>query len=47
MADWTAAEGPIDLAKVDRTVKKEPEYGEKPRYCLLALGRRPTRGSGW
>jgi hypothetical protein len=29
-----------DLAKVDRTIKKEPAYNsKKPRYCLLAFGR--------
>jgi hypothetical protein len=27
-----------DLAKVDRTIKKEPAYHSKPRYCLLVFG---------
>ena len=27
-----------DLAKVDRTIKKEPAYTGKPRYCLLVFG---------
>jgi hypothetical protein len=27
-----------DLAKVDRTIKKEPVYRGKPRYCLLVFG---------
>jgi len=33
----TPAEAP-ELSKVDRTVKKEPTYKGKPRYCLLAFG---------
>ena len=27
-----------DLAKVDRTIKKEPSYLGKPKYCLLVFG---------
>jgi hypothetical protein len=27
-----------DLSKVDRTIKKEPAYNGKPRYCLLVFG---------
>ncbi len=27
-----------DLAKVDRTLRKEPAYRGKPRYCLLVFG---------
>jgi hypothetical protein len=27
-----------DLAKIDRTIKKEPAYRTKPRYCLLVFG---------
>src|SRR5260370_39867195 len=27
-----------DLAKVDRTIKKEPAYQAKPKYCLLVFG---------
>ena len=27
-----------DLAKVDRTIKKEPSYKGKPKYCLLVFG---------
>src|SRR5262245_56416903 len=26
-----------DLARIDRTIKKEPAYKAKPRYCLVAL----------
>src|SRR5215203_5520050 len=36
-----AACGPAcaaDLAKVDRTIKKEPKYTGQPRYCLLVFG---------
>jgi hypothetical protein len=28
----------VDLSKVDRTIKKEPAYKGKPRYCLLVFG---------
>jgi hypothetical protein len=27
-----------DLHKVDRTIKKEPRYASKPKYCLLVFG---------
>jgi hypothetical protein len=27
-----------DLSKIDRTIKKEPVYKNKPRYCLLVFG---------
>jgi hypothetical protein len=27
-----------DLSEIDRTVKKEPAYKMKPRYCLLVFG---------
>jgi hypothetical protein len=27
-----------DLAKIDRTIKKEPAYKNKPKYCLLVFG---------
>jgi hypothetical protein len=36
-----AAGGPAcaaDLAKIDRTIKKEPKYAGQPRYCLLVFG---------
>jgi hypothetical protein len=29
-----------DLAKVDRTIAKEPAYQAAPRYCLIAFGPR-------
>jgi hypothetical protein len=35
---WAAPAGGADLAKVDRTIGKEPRYKSKPRYCLLAFG---------
>jgi hypothetical protein len=30
---WTA-----DLARIDRTIKKEPKYAGQPGYCLLVFG---------
>jgi RNA polymerase sigma factor (sigma-70 family) len=27
-----------DLSKIDRTIKKEPTYKSKPKYCLLVFG---------
>jgi hypothetical protein len=27
-----------DLSKADRTIKKEPTYKTKPKYCLLVFG---------
>jgi hypothetical protein len=27
-----------DLTRIDRTIRKEPAYKGKPRYCLLAFG---------
>jgi hypothetical protein len=36
-----AAGGPAwaaDLARIDRTIKKEPKYAGHPRYCLLVFG---------
>ena len=27
-----------DLSKIDRTIKKEPTYKTKPKYCLLVFG---------
>jgi hypothetical protein len=32
---WASA---ADLAGIDRTIKKEPKYLGKPRYCLLVFG---------
>jgi hypothetical protein len=33
------AEGPVDLAKVDRKIDKEPAYKSKaPKYCLMVFG---------
>jgi hypothetical protein len=28
----------VDLAKIDRTIAKEPAYKAKPKYCLLVFG---------
>ena len=27
-----------DLAKIERSIKKEPAYKSTPRYCLLVFG---------
>jgi hypothetical protein len=27
-----------DLSKIDRTIRKEPAYQSKPKYCLVVLG---------
>src|SRR5262249_44097505 len=35
----SAGAAAADLAKVDRTIRKEPAYKGKPRYCLLVFGR--------
>jgi hypothetical protein len=35
---WPALASAADLSKVDRTIKKEPAYKGKPKYCLLAFG---------
>jgi hypothetical protein len=34
----SAASAAVDLAKIERTIVKEPAYRSKPRYCLLVLG---------
>jgi hypothetical protein len=34
----TASAGPIDFAKVDRRIAKEPAYQAKPLYCLALIG---------
>ena len=36
LATSTAFTG--DLAKVDRTIRREPSYKNSPRYCLLVFG---------
>src|SRR5262245_38251640 len=30
-----------DLARIDRTITKEPAYNARPQYCLVALGPAP------
>lgn len=35
LAPWAFA---TDLGKIERTIKKEPAYKTKPRYCLLVFG---------
>ncbi len=32
------SETPVDLDRVDRGLKREPDYVGKPRYCLLVFG---------
>lgn len=29
---------PVNLGEIERTLKREPAYAEKPRYCLLVFG---------
>jgi hypothetical protein len=36
---WAGAAGAADLSRVDRTLKKEPAYQSKPKYCLLVFGK--------
>jgi hypothetical protein len=36
---WVGAAGAADLSKIDRTLKKEPNYQSKPKYCLLVFGK--------
>ena len=33
-----AAESPVDLAKIDRKIAREPEYENQPHYALLVFG---------
>src|SRR5262245_48209470 len=33
-----SAASAADLAKIDRTIAKEPAYKGKPKYCLLVFG---------
>ena len=38
---WAFFAGPLaaaNLAQVDRTIAKEPEYQSTPNYCLLVFG---------
>jgi hypothetical protein len=37
LALW-AAPAAADLTRIDRTIKKEPAYKGKPKYCLLVFG---------
>jgi hypothetical protein len=39
----TGSSEAIDLAKIDRTIKKEPAYPSKPTYCLLVFGSAPSQ----
>ena len=34
----TGAAGAADLSRVDRSIKKEPVYHSKPKYCVLVFG---------
>lgn len=36
---WATGAAPAaDLTRIDRTIKKEPAYQGKPKYCLLVFG---------
>lgn len=37
-ADTTVSVTAADLTKMDQTIRKEPSYQGKPRYCLLVFG---------
>ncbi|MFO0964889.1 MAG: hypothetical protein U0793_04770 [Gemmataceae bacterium] len=40
-AFWLSGEAPpasVDLAKIDRSIRKEPAYAGKPKYCLFVFG---------
>jgi hypothetical protein len=39
---WAIPAAAADLSKIDRTIKKEPAYKGKPRYCLLVFGHKAT-----
>lgn len=36
--NFTTSAIAADLAKIDRSISKEPKYQSKPKYCLLAFG---------
>jgi len=38
LAAMSSAVAGVDLAKIDRTVGKEPQYKSQPKYCLLVFG---------
>jgi hypothetical protein len=38
LVGWVAPALAADLAQVDRTIRKEPTYQAKPKYCLLVFG---------
>jgi hypothetical protein len=37
-ASFAAAGPQIDLGKIDRTIRQEPHYAAKAKYCLLVFG---------
>src|SRR5438132_12874181 len=40
------AAGAAGLSKLDRTIKKEPAYQSRPKYCLLVFGPQ-AKERGW
>jgi hypothetical protein len=38
VAFWASSAVAADLMAVDRTIRKEPAYQSKPKYCLLVFG---------
>jgi hypothetical protein len=38
LAGWPALAAAADLAQIERTIRKEPTYQSKPKYCLLVFG---------
>jgi hypothetical protein len=35
---WAGGASAADLARLDRSIRKEPAYTARPKYCLLVLG---------
>src|SRR5690242_3715436 len=35
---WGSGAGAVDLTRVDRTIRHEPVYKARPKYCLLVFG---------
>ena len=35
---WAVPAAAADLSQIDRTIRKEPTYQAKPKYCLLVFG---------
>jgi hypothetical protein len=38
LVGWATSAAAADLAQIDRSIRKEPTYQSKPKYCLLVFG---------